>query len=102
MPTQTMITAEDAAPGMSGLLTCILCADIYADVCSAPTRPTFHYRGSYLLKAVQAIQKQDVATEGPHDELQQYLKSGAESTTDVIGWWGVSPIYLRCECHIRV
>jgi hypothetical protein len=56
MPMQTMIMAEDAAPGMSGLLTCILCADIYADVCSALMRPTFHYRGSYLLKAVQAIQ----------------------------------------------
>jgi hypothetical protein len=62
---------------------CILCADIYADVCSVPTRPTFHYGGSYLLNAVQAIQKQDVAAEGPRDELQQYLKSGAESTTDM-------------------
>jgi hypothetical protein len=102
MPAQTMTTAEDAAPGMSGPLACIFSADIYADVCSAPTRPTFHYGGSYLLNAVQAIQKQDVTAEGPRDELQQYLKSGVESTTDVVGWWGVSPIYLRCEHRIHV
>lgn len=30
-----------------------------------------------------------MATANPHDELEQYLKSGAEKTEDVIKWWGV-------------
>ena len=47
------------------------------------------------MSAVQAIQQQTDITKGPRDELKQYLKSGVESTMDVIGWWGVSPTSLR-------
>ena len=67
-------------------------ADIYTDGPSAPTTsgPSFHYGGSYLLNTVQAIQHQDHATKGLCDKLQHYLKSGAESMADIIGWWGVS------------
>ena len=56
------------------------------------SEPSFHYGGSYLLNAIQAIQEQDNAAGGPWDELRQYLKAGAEQTTDIIGWWGVSPL----------
>jgi hypothetical protein len=42
------------------------------------------------MNAVQAIQQQAGTTGDPRDELRQYLKSGAESTTDIVGWWGVS------------
>jgi hypothetical protein len=58
------------------------------------SRPPFHYGGSFLCKAVQAIQQQDGASEGPCDELHLYLKSGAEFMANVIGWWGVSLVYL--------
>ena len=52
------------------------------------------------MSAVQAIQQQADTTEGPRDELKQYFKSGVESTTDIIGWWGVSPspISLSVSC----
>jgi len=30
-----------------------------------------------------------MATANPRNELEQYLKSGAEKTEDVIKWWGV-------------
>ena len=50
------------------------------------SEPSFHYGGSYLLNAIQAIQEQDNAAGGPQDELRQYLKAGAEQTTDIIGW----------------
>ena len=63
-------------------------------------RPQFHYGGSFLHTAVQAIQQQDGAAEGPHDELQLYLKSRVESTKDIIGWWGVSTAYLSVYVHV--
>jgi hypothetical protein len=62
--------------------------------------PPYHYGGSFLLNVIQAIQQQDNATGGPQDELRQYLKAGAEPTTDIIGWWGVSPIQLVCLTHL--
>ena len=48
------------------------------------------------MNAIQAIQiqKQADTANGPHDELQKYLKSGAESMTDIVGWWGVSLLSL--------
>ena len=64
----------------------------------APVSKPFQYGGSFLRSAVQAVQQQDGAIEGPREELQLYLKSGAESTTDVIGWWGVSPCIFECAC----
>ena len=53
---------------------------------------SLHYGGSFLLNAVQAIQQKDDTFEGPHDELQQYLKARPEYTQDIIVWWGVSLI----------
>lgn len=56
----------------------------------AVSKPPSHYGGSFLLSTVQAFQKmRDQAAEGPREELQQYLKIGVESTTDILGWWGV-------------
>ena len=66
-------------------------ADIYTDDPSV-SEPSFHYGGTFLLKAVQALQQQDNAAGGPCDELRQYFNAGVETTRDVIGWWGVSPI----------
>ena len=40
----------------------------------------FQYGGLFLRSAVQAVQQQDGAIKGPREELQLYLKSGAEST----------------------
>ena len=42
------------------------------------------------MNAVQAIQIQQQAdtADGPRDELHKYLKSGAETTADIVGWWG--------------
>ena len=67
---------------------------------ASTTEPSFQYGGSFLLNAVCAIQKQDNAAGGPHDELQLYLKAGAETTTDVVGWWGVSPAVCTYYTHI--
>lgn len=36
------------------------------------------------------FQQKEKAEGSPRDELDQYLKSGAESATDVVAWWGVS------------
>ena len=68
----------------------VFCADTYTDRASA-SQPSYHYGGSFMKSAIQAIQQQTNITEGPRDELKQYLKSGVESTTDIISWWGVSP-----------
>lgn len=70
-------------------------ANTFTDGPSA-TQPSLHYGGSYLMTAVQAIQIQQQAdtADGPRDELQKYLKSGAESTTDIVSWWGVSLLSL--------
>jgi hypothetical protein len=47
------------------------------------------YGSSFLLKAVQSFQQEQKAAGSPRDELKLYLKSGVESTEDVITWWGV-------------
>jgi hypothetical protein len=73
-------------------------ADAYTDGPSV-SQPPFHYGGSFLMNAVQAIQQQANSIVGPRDELKQYLESGAESTTDIISWWGVSLIPLSL-CYI--
>lgn len=75
----------------------IFCTNVYAiaDGPSTP-EPSFNYGGSFLLSAVHAIQQQDNAAGGPCDELQQYLKAGAEAMADIIGWWGVS---LKARAH---
>jgi hypothetical protein len=52
--------------------------------------PKFHYGRSYLRISVQAFQQQVNAAGSPRDELQQYLKGGVETTTNILGWWGVS------------
>lgn len=57
-------------------------------------KPLFHYGGTFLLSAIQAIQQQGGTFKGPHDKLKQYLEAGVEATNNIIGWWGVSPIYL--------
>jgi hypothetical protein len=71
---------------------------------SSVSQPSLHYGGSYLMNAIQAIQTRQQAdtASGPRDELRKYLKSGVESTTDVVGWWGVS--FLRIfECtHVLI
>ena len=88
------MTAESAASGMLSLLAdlfSVLHADVYTD---NPSVPQFQYGGLFLLKAVQAIQEKDVTAVGSHDELQQCRQSGAECTTDIIAWWGVSAIYI--------
>ncbi|KAH9051622.1 hypothetical protein EDB83DRAFT_2316753 [Lactarius deliciosus] len=54
------------------------------------TKRALNYGGAYLINAVQAFQQQQHASEGPHEELQQYLKTGVESMTNVLGWWGGS------------
>ena len=73
----------------------VLMANTFTDGPSA-SQPSLHYGGSYLMNAIQAIQIQQQAdtADGSHDELQKYLKSGAESTTDIVGWWGVSFLSL--------
>jgi hypothetical protein len=80
----------DVAPGML-YLTSRCCADIYAD--RPMSKPSPFYGGSYLLSTVQAVQQREQEAGGPHDELQQYLKAGVESTKDIIAWWGVSPTF---------
>ena len=64
-------------------------ANTFTDGPSA-SQPSLHYSGSYLMNAVQAIQIQQQAdtADGPRDELHKYLKSGAETTADIVGWWG--------------
>jgi hypothetical protein len=95
VPVQTTTMTEDVAPGRLKLTTPFrVCTDMYTDCPSEPVEPKFHYGGSFLLNAVQALQQQDNAAGGPHDELHQYLQAGVESTTDVIGWWGVSPRFI--------
>ena len=73
----------------------VLTANTFTDGPSL-LQPPLHYGGSYLMNAVQVIQIQQPAdtSNGPQDELQKYLKSGAESTTDIVGWWGVSLSYF--------
>ena len=68
---------------------------------ASTSEPSFHYGGSFLLNAVQAIQEQSYVAGGPRDELWQYLTNGAEQTWDIVGWWGVSLIeVLVCHTHI--
>jgi hypothetical protein len=52
-------------------------------------KPSAHYGGSYLREAVQMFQQKEKTEGSPRDELQQYLKSGVETTTDAVAWWGV-------------
>ena len=73
---------------------------VNVDAPDSTLEPSFQYGGSFLLDAVQAIQKQDNATGGAYDELQQYLKAGAETTTDIVGWWGVSLASCTHFTHI--
>ena len=76
-------------------LTNVYTANTFTDGPSV-SQPSLHYSGSYLMNAVQAIQIQQQAdtADGPRDELHKYLKSGAETTSDIVGWWGVSLSYL--------
>ena len=46
--------------------------------------PSFQYGGSFLLDAVQAIQKQDNTTGGAYDKLQQYLNSQWSAITSIV------------------
>jgi hypothetical protein len=64
----------------------------YTDSPQVELEPSLNYGGSFLISTVQAFQQQDQAAEGPREELRQYLKTGIESTTDIIAWWGVSLI----------
>jgi hypothetical protein len=40
-------------------------------------------------------QQQDSVDGSPWDELQKYLQSAIETTTDIPGWWGVSEYLLE-------
>lgn len=60
-----------------------------------PISSTPRYGSSFLLEAVQSFQQEEKAAGSPHDELKLYLKSGVESTDDVIAWWGVRFISQR-------
>jgi hypothetical protein len=71
---------------------CVANYDVYADSPQVELEPSLNYGGSFLISTVQAFQQQDQAAEGPREELRQYLKTGIESTTDIIAWWGVSLI----------
>lgn len=91
-PTQATTGTEDTASGMC-ITTSAFGADTYTLTDGqSPPGPQFHYGGSFVRDAVQAFQRQVKA--GPRDELQQYLSSGVEDTTDILGWWGVSPMYI--------
>jgi hypothetical protein len=68
------------------MLTCFIVPNVPAD--SAAPLP--RYGSSFLLDAVQTFRREEVASGSPRDELKQYLESGAESTDNVIAWWGVS------------
>ena len=93
-------TTEETASGMFKLHTSLAShTDIYA--LASTSEPSFHYGGSFLLNAVQAIQEQSYVAGGPRDELQQYLNNGAEQMRDIVGWWGVSLIaVLVCCTHL--
>ena len=64
---------------------------------ATPPQPTFQYGGSYLRSAVRAFQQEDIVARSPRDELRQYLQSDVEpeTTTDILGWWGVSQYMLE-------
>jgi hypothetical protein len=82
---------------MSNFITCLVShAYEFTAVLSTP-KPSFHYGGSFLSEAVQAFQQKKKAAGSPRDELVQYLESEAETTTNVIAWWGVciSSTFLR-------
>jgi hypothetical protein len=68
-------------------------------VCPSTPEPSFNYGGSYLRNSVQAFQQQVNAAGSPRDKLQQYLKSGVETTTNIPGWWGVSK-YSHKHAHM--
>lgn len=89
---QSAPTKEKNVPGVFIYVTHLTHSTRWWPYNPAPTlRPSFQYGGSFLLNAVQVIQEQDNAAGRPHDELQMYLKAGAKTTTDIVGWWGVSP-----------
>jgi hypothetical protein len=76
--TETITTGPDVTVGQSTL------------------EPSFQYGGSYLRNAVQSFQQEDTVAGSPRDELHQYLQSDIETTTDILGWWGVSQYLFEC------
>ena len=74
-----------------------------ADTCALEDEPStqgplFNYSGSFVREAVQAFQQQEKV--GPHNELQQYLNSGVEETTNILSWWGVSLIDISKHLYV--
>ena len=97
---QSPETTEETASGMFKLHAS-LASHTDINVLASTSEPSFHYGGSFLLSAVQAIQEQSYVAGGPRDELWQYLNNGAEQTRDIVDWWGVSLIeVLACCTHI--
>ena len=99
-PAQSPETTEETVAGMFWWHTSLVSRTDINTLASTP-EPPFHYGGSFLLNAVQAIQEQSFVAGGPRDELRQYLNNGAEPMRDIVGWWGVSLTdVLACCTHI--
>ena len=47
---------------------------------------------------IWSFQQEDTVGRSPHDKLHQYLQSDLKTTTDVLGWWGVSQYLFECRC----
>jgi len=56
--------------------------------------PMATYGYSFMLRAVEKWKAHDCSRAGARDELDSYLKAPLEATRDVIGWWGVSILFL--------
>ena len=81
-----------------------LCADTilpYTVDTPTPPQPRFQYGGSYPHSALWAFQQEDIIARSPWDELWQYHQSDVEpeTTTDILGWWGVSQYLLEFWAH---
>ena len=65
-----------------------------------PPEPLFQYGGAYIRNAIRSFQQEDTVRRSPRDELHQYLQSDLETTTDVLGWWGVSQYLFECSVSV--
>lgn len=52
------------------------------------------YGYSFMRRAVGGRTAADRSKAGAQDELKSYLKALLVTTSDVVGWWGVSSSFL--------
>ena len=56
-----------------------------------------------MLHAIREEKAPDSSEAGARDELMSYLKAPREVTGDIVGWWGVSMLFLLWDvlltCH---